>query len=74
MHTAEAAAAPTAAPAAPGTFWLFYFENVWPHLAWPQVALSRNDISHCRTLAVQCRDVIHELHASVPQQAIPQTK
>ena len=43
MHTAEAAAAPaaapTAAPAAPGTFWQF-FENVWPHLAWPHVAFS----------------------------------
>ena len=24
MHTAEAAAAPTAAPAAPGTFWQFF--------------------------------------------------
>ena len=24
MHTAEAAAAPTAAPAAPGTFWYFF--------------------------------------------------
>ena len=39
MHTAEAAAAPTAALTAPGTFWQF-FQNAQTHLAQTHLAFS----------------------------------